>query len=402
VAKSLPIVPKVSIILTSFNHAKYIREAIDSVLSQNYGDYELIILDDASSDDSWAIIRSYSDPRIRAFRNDKNLGPIHGVNIAISEVASGEYIAIHHSDDVWEATKLCKQVVLLESRPEIGAVFTWAQVIDELGMESPESWFIQENRSQWEWLRQLFNAENHLNHPSALIRKKCYEIVGVYRHGLAQLPDADMWSRVLTRFPIHVIQENLTKHRLVSDRSNSSGQRPEVVIRTCNEWNVVRKNFLSIANLNDIVAIFPGLERFRMGEEIDNKFLFAMACLHECDQPSAWQLGLTWLHELIGDKTTCKKLRQVYSFTDLDLTRLSAERDAYFANLEQQIANISGKFANLKAQVERLMQAVSVRDERIAELNQAVREREDQIAGLLNSKSWRLTKPLRLLWRAFE
>ena len=123
---------KVSIILSSYNHAKYIKEAIDSVLDQTFSNFELIIWDDASSDDSWEIISSYSDPRIKAFRNEENMrGGI--TKKAIAEVAAGKYIAIHHSDDIWESEKLAKQVAFLDSHPEIGAVFSQAHIIDENG-----------------------------------------------------------------------------------------------------------------------------------------------------------------------------------------------------------------------------------------------------------------------------
>ncbi len=101
-------------------------------LNQTFSHFELIIWDDASSDDSWQIISSYSDLRIQAFRNEKNMG---GGNTrrAIEEFAVGEYIAIHHSDDIWEPDKLEKQVAFLDANPEIGAVFSQAQIIDENG-----------------------------------------------------------------------------------------------------------------------------------------------------------------------------------------------------------------------------------------------------------------------------
>lgn len=102
----MKLMPKISIILTSFNHEKYIKEAIDSALNQTFTDFELIIWDDASSDNSWEIIQSYGDPRIRSFRNDVQRRGIYGINKAISEVAQGEYIAIHHSDDIWESENL--------------------------------------------------------------------------------------------------------------------------------------------------------------------------------------------------------------------------------------------------------------------------------------------------------
>src|ERR1700690_1971582 len=104
--------PKVSVFLTSFNHAKYLRGSIDSVLHQTFSDFELIILDDASTDDSWQIIQSYSDPRIQTFRNKTNLGGYFPG--AFPGMASAEYIAVHHSDDLWEPEKLEKQVPFLD------------------------------------------------------------------------------------------------------------------------------------------------------------------------------------------------------------------------------------------------------------------------------------------------
>ena len=89
---------RVSVILTSYNHAKYLKEAIDSVLDQTFSDFELIIWDDASTDESWHIITSYSDKRIKSFRNDVHKRALWGMNKAISEIAAGEYIAIHHSE----------------------------------------------------------------------------------------------------------------------------------------------------------------------------------------------------------------------------------------------------------------------------------------------------------------
>jgi Glycosyltransferases involved in cell wall biogenesis len=125
--------PKVSVVLTSYNHEKYIKEAIDSVLNQTYTDFELIIWDDASTDNSWNIINCYNDKRIIKFRNEYNRRAVYAINNSISEVAKGEYIAIHHSDDVWEPAKLKKQVEFLDNNQGCGAVFTAASIIDDNG-----------------------------------------------------------------------------------------------------------------------------------------------------------------------------------------------------------------------------------------------------------------------------
>lgn len=102
--------PKVSVILTSYNHAQFIGEAIQSVLDQTERDFELIIWDDASTDNSWEIISEFKDKRILAFRNNRQMRGVWGLNQAISKIVSAPFIAIHHSDDVWLPNKLDVQL----------------------------------------------------------------------------------------------------------------------------------------------------------------------------------------------------------------------------------------------------------------------------------------------------
>jgi glycosyltransferase involved in cell wall biosynthesis len=371
--------PKVSIILTSYNHDKYIREAIDSALQQTFTDFELIIWDDASSDDSWSLINEYTDARIKVFRNNTNKGPVFVFNKAISEIVTGDYIAIHHSDDVWELNKLEKQVAFLDANQDIGAVFTWTKIIDEQGKEQENNYFTQKNKSRWEWLQQLFTGDNRLTHPSILIRKQCYQEVGLYRYSLAQTPDAEMWSRVLLKFPIHVIEEKLTKHRLFTNNSNSSGLRVDVKIRISNEWNVLRANFLALTDFDDIVATFPSLEHYRNPDGCDNKFLLAMACLYECKQRNAWQLGLTWLFELVNDPVCYQQITELYAFSYADLIKLTAEFDVY------GIESVS--LAELQAEVERLRTGNAWLESQRAAWENTAAEREKANAWLESQRA---------------
>ena len=397
--------PKVSVILTSYDHDKYLREAIDSVLNQTFQDFELIIWDDASSDDSWQIIQSYSDSRIKAFQNPHNQGPVFGINKAISEIAIGEYIAVHHSDDVWELNKLEKQLDFLEANQNIGAVFTWVKIIDEQGNEQENDYFSQENKSRWEWLHQLFIGDNRLNHPSILIRKHCYQEIGLYRYSLAQTPDAEMWSRVLLKYPIHVIEERLTKHRLFTDNSNTSGVRVDVKIRVSNEWDILRENFLALTDFDDIVAIFPNLERYRNPAGYDNKFLLAMACLHECKQRNAWQLGLTWLFELVNSSAHYQKIAELYGFSYADLIKLTAEFDVYgiesvsFDDLQVEVENLRAGNAWLKSQCTAWKNASIEHEQFIKDLESHAIEQSVKINALYTSHSWKITRPLRFFMR---
>jgi len=323
--------PKVSVILTSFNHEKYIREAIDSALAQTFTDFELIIWDDASSDNSWDIINSYSDPRINAFRDDENRRGIYGLNKAITEVASGEYIAIHHSDDVWVPEKLEKQVAFLDVNPQFGGVFTHAQIINERNEKIDNHWFDVRNKSRHLWLRDLFLNTNHLCHPSALIRRSSYAKAGLYRFGLAQTGDVDMWIRLLKVSEIHVIQEKLTLHRLFTDKSNTSGDKPEVRGRLQIEWHIHKTSFLGIS-ADDLLAMFPEAEKWFGREGSDATFILAMMAIELGASPGSKLFGLNLLFSLIAATETAQRIKKLHDFDYFDFIALTGIHDVFSAN----------------------------------------------------------------------
>jgi glycosyltransferase involved in cell wall biosynthesis len=365
--------PRVSVILTSFNHAAYLNESIDSVLGQTFSDIELIVLDDASRDNSWALISRYADQRMRGYLSPAPGEVVHRVNHALSN-AVGEYIAVQHSDDVWKLEKLERQVAYLDAHPEVGAVFTWVQVIDETGSKIEKDWFNRPNQSQWAWLNELFNQKNTLNHPSALIRKRCYEEIGGYRYGLAQTDDAEFWSRLLIRYPIHVLEEKLTLHRLFSNNSNVSGDRPEVAVRSSHEWNFLRENLLALPGFDEVVQVFPELECWRHLSGFNIKFLLAMACVRSPHR-SAWPLGLRWLFELLNDTMQRNQIAELYGFTDLSFVELSATLDSYLIDaIKQQHRTVAEYEAKLRGVLSEYAALQSVLAERDTMLQDAISE----------------------------
>jgi glycosyltransferase involved in cell wall biosynthesis len=327
--------PKVSVILTSFNHAKYIQEAIDSVLNQTFADFELIIWDDASSDNSWELINQYSDPRIKAFRNEEQKRGVWGINKAISEVTSGKYIAIHHSDDVWEAEKLEKQVALLDANPGIGAVFTNVSVISEDGSPLADekhfyfNIFDQPNRTRHEWLRFFFNHGNALCHPSVLIRKSCYADCGLYRFEFAQLPDLDMWIRLCMKHEIHVLPEQLVRFRVRDNEANTSGNRLESRIHNLYESYKLLQNYRKFASFEDMVKVFPTAEKYRKSEGTDIDFVLAMIILDETPSTSRQLLAQDLLFEAISDPKRSANVKRLYGFDYKSFIKLTAKNDVF-------------------------------------------------------------------------
>jgi glycosyltransferase involved in cell wall biosynthesis len=340
-------------------------------LGQTFSDLELIIWDDASKDDSWSIIQSYRDPRIKAFRNDEQRRGIYGINKAISEVAQGDYVAIHHSDDVWEPTKLEKQVDLLGSNQQIGAVFTWATLIDEYGNNRNLDHF-NRGYDRWRLLRELFCGENHLNHPSVLVRKSCYNDVGLYRYGLAQTGDAEMWSRLLLKYEAAILEEPLVRHRLFSDGSNTSGAANNSAIRTQNEWNVLRTNFLGCRDYQTFVRIFPEVVQLPNLSPFSIERSLAFVSLNPSLPPSAWGFGMDILYRQIARADGDGKLDDSYGY--IELIKDSGRFDVFGISRAAMIAE---------------------RDGQIADLNHEIRDLQQQLNQILHSRSWRVTAPLR-------
>jgi glycosyltransferase involved in cell wall biosynthesis len=398
--------PEISVILTSFNHEKFIRESIDSVLNQTFSDFELIILDDASSDNSWDLINQYPDSRIKAFRTD---GPGESgwwINKNILGVTGSKYIAVHHSDDVWELDKLEKQIAFLDAHREIGAVFTNALAIgeDSSPLADEQNFyskiFDQPNRTRHEWLRYFFSHSNALCHPSVLIRKVCYEDCGLYRFDVAQLDDFDMWIRLCLKYEIHVIHEKLVRFRVRDNEANMSGNRPETRIRVAYEYHKLLPNYRKIQCFDDLVKVFPSVDKYYRNEETDLDFALAMIALEEKPFTFTQLFGLDLLFEVISDSKRAANIKRLYDFDYKSFIALTAqydvfsletedERDRQIASLNQCLADRDGQIASLTQHAVNLNQIVADRDGQIASLtqhavnlNQIVADRDGQIASL--------------------
>lgn len=383
---------KVSVILTSFNHAKYICEAIDSIINQTFSDFELIILDDVSSDNSWDLIKQYTDPRIKAFQSGGKGEVTERLNNAIYELATGEYIAIHHSDDVWELDKLEKQVDFLDANSNIGAVFSNALPIDQRGMPLTDeahfyyNIFSQPNRSRYEWLRYFFLIGNALCHPSVLIRKQCYLDCGVYSEILGQLPDFDMWIRLCARFEIYVMEERLIKFRILDNEMNTSGSRPVTRIRSANEHYKLLQQYRSLSRKDNIFKIFPDFISYDRGEYTDPEYVLARVCLASEDFFARKLLAIDILFDILNNPSRRQAIEKIYGFSANDFIDITGQNDLF-----------------LREEILKLRSDITKRDEKINEAH--IAERDQAIRNfteIRGSVSWKLTAPLRFFGHLYK
>ena len=385
--------PKVTVILTSYNHEKHLRDSIDSVLGQTFIDFELIIGDDASTDDSWNIIQSYTDPRIFAYRHESNRGAGTINEIVLSGKASGEYIAIHHSDDVWEPEKLEKQVSFLEQNPHVGAVFTDVTVIDESNQPLKDNShvyqtvFTQLNRSRYEWLNYFFYKGNALCHPTILIRKECYINCGLYRNGLAQLADFDMWIRLCLKYDIHILPDKLVLLRVRSSELNSSGNRPEVRVRGQFEYFEILKNYKELTDPKELIKVFPSVEKYMTSEGFILEFALGMAAL----EPESYNLtklfGLQNLFEVINDPVKAEKVKFLYGFSNIDFIALTAQHDVF--SLET-IASLKNQVSTLETQLGTLETQLGTLETQLLQKNYQLHVLLQEITDIKNSRGWKL------------
>jgi len=124
--------PKVSVIIPTYNRANFLRSAIQSVLNQTFKDFEVIVVDDASTDNTRQLIHEFVDDRICYIAHNKNRGGSASRNTGI-ESSKGKFIAFLDDDDMWMPTKLEKQLLLVNMNPEISVVYTGARIIDKDG-----------------------------------------------------------------------------------------------------------------------------------------------------------------------------------------------------------------------------------------------------------------------------
>ena len=425
------LMPKVTVILTSFNHSKYLKESIDSVLDQTFTDFELIIWDDCSSDNSWKIIGSYTDPRIKAYQNPYNMGG-GNVNRAL-QLATGRYVAIHHSDDVWELHKLERQVAFLDLHHDVGAVFSNALAISENGTPFKDhnhfysSIFDQRNRSRHEWLNRFFYYGNALCHPSILIRKECYQDCGPYRPGLAQLPDFDMWIRLCLKYDIHVLPEKLVRFRILAKEANSSGSRPSTRIRSINESYIILKNYLKISRFDEMVAIFPEANKFSSEDGFDAGFVLAMVALETAAPQWAKLLAIEVLFDLAWSTEKATRIERIYGFTAKDLPQITANNDPFavevlrvFAEQREELelsaknhqdylehhaeieAKLAHEIATLKSELSQQAILLAEQERVLAARDKLIDSKDAIIDDLYDSLSWKITAPLRKVCDAFH
>lgn len=214
-----------------YNGAPFLKEAIGSILNQSYPDFELLIINDGSADDSHSIIQSFTDNRIKYIKQEVNRGIIATLNYGI-KLAKGSLIARMDADDIAMPMRFEEQVNFLQKNPEYAAVFSKIELIDESG-NSKGVWADDWNSTTEEQVKKTLNITNSLAHPTAMIRKNVLEKYG-YNPSFKASEDWGLWHTLISDgYRIYKINKVLLKYRIhtesVTVKENSKNVQKKII-----------------------------------------------------------------------------------------------------------------------------------------------------------------------------
>lgn len=349
--------PKVSVNIACYNHEQFIGEAIQSVLNQTFQDFEIIVCDNGSTDNSLEVIKSFKDPRIKVESLPVNQQSTYAGNNCILR-GCGEYVALLCSDDAWEPTKLEKQVKYLDEHPNAGAVFTRVLPFDQHGNPSYDEnnfyhkhFNILKNRTRHEWLYDVFMIADHsFCCSSACVRRECFDRLGLFDIRAKHTQDFIFWTDVCVYYDVYIIDEKLTKMRFFVQKSNLSAINDDVIVASLNEMPLLFEKYKKITNLEEFLKVFPmTTEYFDVIDEKYTPFYLAMLTLNITYVRNFRPSALSLLYDYMASEENRKNLEKDFGFTHMDLYDIAVIFDTYghrYSRRTELIMILASRFAD--------------------------------------------------------
>ena len=197
--------PLISIVMSVFNAEAHVAEAIESILNQTYSDFEFLIIDDASTDNSFDILSSFRDERITLIQNKENLGLTKSLNKGI-KLAKGQYIARMDADDISLPSRLAKQLQFMQEHPEIDICGTWYKTFGEKE-------YLQKLPALHEQIKADLLFYTPIAHPSVLMKKNIFE-AHKYPENFQKAQDYALWIKLIKNYKFANLPEPLLKYRI--------------------------------------------------------------------------------------------------------------------------------------------------------------------------------------------
>ncbi len=311
---------KISILCPTYNHEKYIKYFIESVLSQTEEDFELIIIDDCSSDNTVKEILKFKDARIKFIQHDYNMG----INATLTELiqnAQADIVATVASDDVLVQDYIKYVLNKFNNDSTLSVVYVSLQYIDEYNnIIQDGNVILDENKKQTEIIRNSFLGENQLPSPGMAFKKSAVETFLPLPYGLIQYSDWQLHNYLLLNNKIAVINKCLIKYRI---SSNSACARSKNVIkREKIETDLLMEPFLKISDINKFKQIFEGYYS-EFGEPKTSTipyFLARLALKSKIPEKQRW--GYALLIKFISKNNNLELIHNLYGLNYADLIKL--------------------------------------------------------------------------------
>jgi len=305
--------PRVTVLMSVYNGQRFLAEAVDSILAQTYGDFELLVIDDASTDRTAAILASYGDRRMRVLRNDGNRGLTRSLNRGLAE-ARGEIVARHDADDRSYRERLAEQVAFLDRHPEVAVVGAQARLIDGSGRKRGGS--RQPVSAAATRFSSMFSSP--VVHSAATFRRSIVRDLGGYDEAFLTGQDAELWSRIAVHAEIRNLERPLVDFRVHGESVSSTRYTRENVTRV---EGVLRTNVLVWTGDTELASQWPALWVGIVNHSV----------LQEPEQPER-AIGIV---ELLRDRFLAREpeargdrdIDHIYGTTQLRVASFLASRD---------------------------------------------------------------------------
>lgn len=302
--------PRVSVLLTCYNHLAYLPAAVEGVRAQTFRDYEIIALDDGSTDGSREWLSEQTDMQV--VFNERNLGTYETLNVGLRR-ASGEFVAVLNDDDLWSPQKLERQVALMDAKPEVGLVHTGGRFIDGTGAttEGNPLGFRFPTFETGDILLGLV-YENKIIASAALARRACFDQVGEFNSTYFGSGDWEMWWRIAERYHVGFVAGDLTAYRVHGANASHKLDRIWRDDRRLREWMLERWPILEArfapAETKRALAFnyaALGTVYTLTGDPAEGRRAYAKSLAL---QPSRWKSAARWLATFLPPATFRKLL----------------------------------------------------------------------------------------------
>jgi glycosyltransferase involved in cell wall biosynthesis len=294
-AESFIDAPVISVVMSVYNGQKYLRESVDSILNQTYKNFEFIVINDGSEDNSLGMLLEYQtrDNRLLIV-NQNNIGLTRSLNRGV-RLAASEYIARQDADDISLPTRLEKQLDYMENHPEVAAIGSLADVFNVDGVLRTS----RDPKYSRKGIKRHLAKKNLFLHGSAMMRKSHLAKVGFYREFFRHSQDYDLWLRLSQYFDIDILPEHLYQYRVT----------PQAV--SVSQWPI-QKQYADIARKLHT-------ERLATGKDSYNKFVqsYPDGLPVRDDKAGEYEYHLFLARELVGGNKLKDARRELWKLWQL-------------------------------------------------------------------------------------